>query len=127
MNQTQKPLQPSCLIVVGTEKASSEQNFDFIVLDTLDALLSSLGCKQEVFHQLNEKYAINYQAISKNIKAFTIALEKIFGEASSVLEIKMMRLLHEKVPNFKYRSGKEELLFSSYLEKLYYWLARDCV
>ncbi len=125
MNQTHTTLLPCPLIIIGTEKASSIPDFNSVVLDSLNTLLSSLGCKKQVFHLLKEKYKINYYTVSKNVQAFTKALEEIFGEASPILEIKMMHLIHDKVPKFSYYPGEETLSFNSYLKNLQYGFARN--
>ena len=113
------------LIIVGTEtEHTSEVAFDYALLETLDEVFSSLGevSKQEIYRQLDKKYGLSRQAIPKNIQTFSNALEEIFGEGSIFLEIKIMLLLHNKVQDFKYYIGNEELSFSKYLENLQYHL-----
>jgi hypothetical protein len=115
----------SFLIVVGAEtEHPSEVAFDCALLETLDEVFSSLGevCKQEIYHQLDKKYGVSRQTIPQNIQAFTNALEEIFGKGSIFLEAKIMLLLHNKVQDFKYHIGNEELSFSNYLENLQYHL-----
>jgi len=115
-----KHQEPSCLIIVGTESSphSSKLTFDSVLTETLDEIFSSLECKQNIYQQLDAKYGINIQAIIENTKAFTDALEDLLGEASLILEIKIISLLHNKVLGFKYYPGKEELCFNGYLENL---------
>ncbi len=85
---------------------------------TIDEVFSSLGCKQEVYRQLEAKYGISRQAVAENTKAFTDALGDMFGETAHILEIKIMGLLHSEASGFKYYPCKEELCFSGYLENL---------
>ncbi len=121
----QATLDSPILIIVGTEtEHTSEVAFDYALLETLDDVFSSLGevCKQEIYRQLDKKYGLSRQTIPKNIQTFTNAIEEIFGEGSFFLEIKIMLLLHNKVQDFKYYIGNEELSFSNYLENLQYHL-----
>ncbi len=121
INQTiQKHQEPTCLITIGTESSpnSSKLTFDSVLTETLDEVFSSLECKQNIYRQLDAKFGISRQAISENTKAFTDALENLLGEASLILEIKIMTLLHNKVPKCKYCPDKEELCFSGYLENM---------
>ncbi len=120
-NQTiQEHQEPSCLIIVGAESNSnsSKLTFDSVLTETLDEVFSSLGCKQSIYRQLDANYGVSRQAISENIKAFTDAFENLFGEASLILEIKIMNQLHSKVSKCKYYPDKEELCFSGYLENM---------
>lgn len=116
----QKHQEPSCLIITGSESSpnSSKLTFDSVLTETLDEVFSSLECKQNIYRQLDANYGISRQAISKNTKAFTDALEDLLGEASLILEVKIMSLLHSKVPKCKYYLGKKELYLSGYLENV---------
>jgi hypothetical protein len=123
INYKQKTsLESPRLIAIGSETATLSQSFDCILLDTLDAVLSELGCKQEIFHQLDNTYTLSRQNNPKNIKTFTDALECLFGEASAIIEIKLLHHLHEKVKSFKYYPKKDNLSLSDYLEHLNLYL-----
>lgn len=119
---------PQFLINITAEiQNPPKENFDYIFLETLDEVFSSLGetCKQAIYRQLNDKYGINKHALPNNIKAFTDAIEQIFGNGSHFLETKIMHILHTKVQNFKYYPEKDALIFSTYLEKLRNHLISD--
>jgi hypothetical protein len=117
--RTETEMEPACLIVVGSEGAKlSTKSFDHALLKALDATFSSLECKEKIYSQLERKHGISRQDIPKNIKAFTNALEEMFGEASLILEIKIIHYLRNNVKDFKYHPNKEEVSFISHLENL---------
>ena len=103
------------------EKTINKPNFDQVLIETLDLAFSSIdkAYKQVIYHQLEKQYALSKEAIPSNIKQFSQAIEDLFGEAALILEIKIINILHNKVPNFKITTQKEEkLTFISYLENL---------
>ena len=109
---------PSCLIVAGNEKASEKHTFDYLLLDAFDTVLSSLGCKKEIYRQLESKYNITCHELPVDIKHFTYAINELFNEAVLILELKMMQEIHNKTPAFKYFPTKEEIDFYEYLTEL---------
>jgi len=111
-------LLPSCIIIAGNEKASKIQTFNSIFLETLETVLYSLGCKHQTFYKLEEKYQISPRNLSDNIKLFANAFKEIFGDASVLIEIKIMQLLHSKVPKFRYHPQKQEITLYRYLTEL---------
>ena len=122
MNQRMETeLKPVFIIDIEPQKRKLNiASFDQVFLETLDIAFSSLGetCKQAIYHQLEKRYAIRKEAIPRNVKEFTQAVEDLFGETVLILEIKIMRILHDKVPDFRISPEKGELSFVSYLENL---------
>lgn len=93
--------------------------FDQLVNETIDNILSLLGtvCRQSIYDYLEKKYELKRDDIANYILEFSEALQQIFGGAAALLEIQMMRRLHRKVPQFKYRP-MGTLTFPDYVNAL---------
>lgn len=115
-NQQTCQEQPICIINTSQETTKQTQ-YNKIIFEALDEIFSSLNIKQTVLNILNEKYNINQQTITQKTTEFTQALKEIFKDTSKIIEIKIISLIHQKVPNFKHYP-KEEISLASYLQDL---------
>ena len=100
------------------EEISHGDRFEKLLLAAIDESLSSLGgsAKQAIYYHLEKSFKIKKMEIPLKIEEFTIALEEIFGDGAKLLEIQMMKRLHEKTENtFEYSSMKNELMFIDYV------------
>ena len=81
------------------EKIECEEEFDDILLETIDETLSSLGepVKNEVYFHLENNFNICKNEIPKKINEFSDIIQKIFGSGAGRLEIKFMKTLHSKI------------------------------
>src|SRR3989304_8133969 len=79
-------------------------SFEELFLETVDSafLLMSESCRQAIYRHLENGYGIKRESIPSNIEAFVKALEDIFGQGARLLEIKIMRTLHDSLCDFKY-------------------------
>ena len=125
INQTiqQQTTREPCLIVIGA-KDVNKPTFESVVIKAVDATFSALENKQEIFRHLETKYSLSLLEISDNPQAFESALKDMFGEAFSLIEISLIRNLHDRVPKFRFHLGKnKELTLNSYLYGLKHYLA----
>jgi len=93
--------------------------FKKLLLGAIDKGLSSQGdsAKQAVYFHLERTFSIERLDISNKIGEFTKAIEEIFGLGAKILEIQIIKSLHEKVGcDFKYFPEKDALLFTKYVE-----------
>ncbi len=76
-----------------------ESEFDTILLVAVDEALSALGdsVKQSVYFHLERSFHIRRDEIPSRLEAFTQAIESIFGIGADLIEILIMRKIHEKV------------------------------
>lgn len=111
-------------IIISEEKQSTEKNetpyykFEQLLAEAVDESLSSLGssAKQAIYYHLEKLFHIKKAEIPFKIEEFTIAIEDIFGEGAQLLEIQMMKCLHQKVGTpFKHIPMKDELVFTDYM------------
>jgi hypothetical protein len=95
----------------------SKRDFDKLLLEAVDEGLSSLGqsAKQAIYFHLEEDFNIDKQEIPSRINDFASAIEKIFGLGANVIEILIMRRLHEKVGLHIKLHRSEDLTFTQYV------------
>jgi hypothetical protein len=103
----------------SVEKNASEQIFGQLINQTIFDVLSSLGiaCRQAVYDYVEKRYNVKTSDIANHLMEFSEALERIFGDAAALLEVRIMKELHRKVPEFKHHSDGK-LTFSDYLSAL---------
>jgi len=114
----QKNQEPTCIITIGAKTNTNRPTFESILIQAVDEAFSSLGCKENIYGQLETKYQINPQTIAKNPEAFASALKEMFGDASLLVELKIMSQLHTKTSQIKYYLHTKDLTFSAYLKNL---------
>ena len=88
----------------------SKRKFEKLLLVAVDEGLSSLGesSRQAVYSYLDKNFRIKKQEIPKKIEAFAGAIENIFGQGASLLEILIMQKLHDKVgQQIKWQTSKD--------------------
>jgi hypothetical protein len=104
---------------VLTERAQRRGRFRKLLMEAVDESLSTLGetPKQAIYFHLQESFNIVKQDIPDKIDEFTFAIEKIFGEGAKLLEIEIMRSLHEKARDtLKQYPKKDGLSFTQYVQ-----------
>ncbi|UCE29839.1 MAG: hypothetical protein JSV85_03760 [Candidatus Bathyarchaeota archaeon] len=95
------------------------REFNKLVLEAVDEGLSSLGDspKQMIYLVLEKTFKVKRSEIPEKVEEFAYALEQIFGQGAKIVEIQIMRRLHDKVgPSFTYSPEKGDLLFTEYVE-----------
>jgi len=99
------------------KKETSKINFETEVTEAIDEVFTTLGenVKRAVYSYLENNYCIRKEQIPSNIEGFSTAIESIFGEASKLVELKIMEKLQGKVKGFTYKSSSNEIFFSEYL------------
>jgi len=84
------------------EKAPTQKdrtNFNRLLLEAIDETLSCLGenSKTATYIRLETTFKIKKKEIPNKIDDFSGALESLFGLGAKVLEIMLMKRLHDKV------------------------------
>ena len=120
--QQQTTSEPS-IIVIGA-KYTKVPTFESVIMKAVDATFTTLENKKEIFRQLETKYSLSLLDITDNTEAFEAALKDMFGEASVLVEMSLIRNLHFRAPKFRYHLGKNQVLtLSSYIYRLKQFLA----
>ena len=94
-----------------------KRDFKRILLEAVDEGLSSLGesSKVAVYFHLQKNFNVRKEEIPCNVEAFAEAMEKIFGQGASFLEILIMKRLHEKVRLSLRKHSFQGLEFTEYV------------
>jgi hypothetical protein len=115
--------------VLPVETGKYEENFDDILLETIDETLLSLGepVKNAIYLHLQNNFNISKNEIPKKIHAFSDIIQKIFGSGACRLEIKFMKTLHSKInvnvqwPEYKAPLSKwiiMDMTFTEYVDSV---------
>jgi hypothetical protein len=107
-------------VIVAIECFTENNNFETVVAKSVDQTLSLLGepVKKALYGALETSYGIKQQEIGLKAVAFTFALESLFGAASRILEIKIIKTLNTNVRGFTYRPKNGDFAFADYLTAL---------
>jgi hypothetical protein len=104
------------------------KDFQEIMLEAIDEAFSCMGkeTKQLVYSLLEKTFKIARRDIPFEIEKFTGALEEIFGPGAKLLEIEVMKHLHEKIGSrFKYSPRQETLTLEEYLTAISTFLSAE--
>jgi hypothetical protein len=102
------------------EKLLPRSDFERLLLQAVDEGLSSLGDspKQAIYFHLDRNFNIKKEQIPENIKAFSGAIERIFGNGANFLEIAIMKQLYEKVGGILEWNESARLGFAEYVSAM---------
>lgn len=94
-----------------------KQDFDKLLLKSVDEELSSLGesAKQAIYFHLEKRFNVKKQEIPLRIEAFADGLEKIFGLGANFLEILIMKQLYEKIGGVFKWDESTDFTFAEYV------------
>ncbi len=97
----------------------TEDNYERTVINAIDESLSSIihFNKQILYKYIEKKYNIKKNEIPSKIEEFSDSIEKIFGEAAKLIEIKIIQQLQNKT-QFRYRLKSKDLVFVEYVAAL---------
>jgi hypothetical protein len=109
----------------SVDKKPSRIVFEQLINETIENVFSSLGivCRQAIYDCLEKKYCLKKSDLADHAVEFSEALEQIFGHAAALLEIRMIRKLCRKVPQFKHRP-EGTLTFPDYVNALSRFICR---
>ena len=119
-------LNPTCIIELGEIKQKpSENKYDTVIIDAIEDSLSSFKSfeKQEVYFFLETTFNISKKEIPQKMEDFGNALEKIFGVGARLIEIRIIKSIHKRVPEFRFTSRTNVVNFGDYVDSLQSFLA----
>jgi hypothetical protein len=124
MTQTET-IESAFEITLENQKEPSERGvFWNLFSEAVDSAFSMLGDQgmRLVYHHLEDNYEISREKIPNEVGRFAEILEKVFGQAARLFEIRIMGVLHRKVPGFNFSAGDEKFSFVDYVEALRLYL-----
>ncbi len=97
-----------------------ENNFKTALTQAIDEVLTSLGenVKQATYNYIENKFEISKDQIPSILDEFTSGIESLFGNATVLVELKIMEKLQSKTTGFMYKSNGREIFFADYLNAL---------
>jgi len=121
MNQ-QTTQQTSIQITLDLQKTLPHSPvFDSVFQQAVTAAFATLGepGQRVLFNCLERNFGVPQNGVSTDPAAFTAALEEILGPAAAqLIEARIIHVLHNQVPGFKYIAAGSELFFLDYVEAL---------
>lgn len=110
-----------CEVYASRELPLLNLGFEKLLLEAVDEGLAWLGesASRAIYYHLENGFNIKRQDIPCKIEGFADAIEKIFGAAAALLEIEIMKKLHEKVgDSFRYFPEQKNLVFTEYIKTI---------
>src|SRR3990172_12304068 len=103
------------------EPKPSESSFENAIMEAIDESLSSLGCsgKQAIYFHLEHAFRIKKQEIPCKIEDFAEAIKQVFGVGARLIEMRIIKALHERVQDFVYVPRKGDIVFTEYVANLH--------
>ncbi|MBT0159090.1 hypothetical protein G4O51_03800 [Candidatus Bathyarchaeota archaeon A05DMB-2] len=100
-------------------------NFEKTIQDAVDETFSLLGenSKKTIYQHLENDYKITKHEIPCKIEAFADALEQSFGVGAKILEMNIIKALHERNQEFMYVPKKRDVMFTDYVASLQCFMA----
>ena len=111
----------ACEVRAQMEPPMFNRGFEKALFEAVDEGLAWLGdaARRTIYYHLENDFNIRRQDIPHKIEGFANAIEKIFGAATALLEIQIMKKLFEKVGvSLTYLPEQEDLVFTEYVEAI---------
>ena len=104
----------------GNRKNTHNSLLETTIMTAVDDSLSSFGdsFKQVIYFQLQNSFHIKKQEIPQRIDEFAAALEEMFGIGATLIEMKILKALHDQVPSFVHFPRGDDLVFTDYVKNL---------
>jgi hypothetical protein len=102
------------------QQQKQNPSFETTIQEAIDETLSTLGenSKKTIYQHLENKYKIAKNEIPSKIEAFADALEQSFGVGAKLIEMNIIKALHEKNQDFMFFPKKGDIEFTEYVERL---------
>ncbi len=102
------------------QQQKQNPNFEKTIQEAIDETFSMLGenSKKTIYQHLESEYKIAKNEIPTKIAAFADALEQSFGAGAKLIEMNIIKALHEKNQDFVFFPKKGEIVFTEYVERL---------
>jgi hypothetical protein len=94
-------------------------SFERLFSESVDSAFSILGtqAKELIYRYLANSCELSKEQIPNNIELFSQSIENLFGQSARLIEIRVMKILHEKVPAFSYtQKENSNLSFVNYVQ-----------
>jgi hypothetical protein len=112
-----------CLQIRKNQK-QTEEEFKAIIIESVDESFASFSNlnKQAVYLHLEKTYNIKKEEIPCKMDKFTDAIEQMFGIGVKLVEMRIIKALHKRIPEFVFFPMKLEIGFKEYVASLHIFL-----
>ena len=93
------------------------------ILTAVDNSLLSFGdsFKQVIYFQLETNFHLKPSEIPQRIDEFAAAIEEMFGIGATLIEMKILKAIHDQVPSFVHFPRGDDLVFTDYMKNLHFF------
>jgi len=121
MNATKQ--NATCLQIRKNQK-QSEEEFKAIIIESVDEIFASFSNldKQAVYLHLEKNFNIKKEEIPCKMDKFVDAIEQMFGIGAKLVEMRIIKALHKRIPEFVFFPMKLEIGFREYVANLHIFL-----
>ena len=112
--------QNAVCLQIGKEQKQPEEEFKVVIIETVDESLASFSNldKQAVYFQLEKTYNIKKEEIPCKMDSFADAIEEMFGIGAKLVEMRIIKALHKRIPEFVFFPIEREIGFKEYVASL---------
>ena len=110
-----------CTLELSSKNQKPNENkFEVTVIEAIDESLGAFKNlnKQEIYSHLENRFGIKKQEIPSKIEDFADAMEQMFGIGAKLIEIRIIRAIHKRVPEFVFTPRKGAVFFKEYAASL---------
>jgi hypothetical protein len=106
------------------KQETNEEKFKAAIIEAVDESLSSFNNldKQSIYLHLANAFKIKKEEIPCKIKDFADAIEQMFGVGAKLIEIRIIKALHTRIPDFMFFPTKSHVDFKEYVVSLHAFL-----
>jgi len=111
----------TCTIQLHKKKHNQKQkNYENTLIEAIDAAFAQLGpnITKTIYFRMEKTFKIKKQELPHKIQEFTEAIEQIFGAGAKLIEIRIIKELHKRIPIFMHLPKKRKLDFIEYVTDL---------
>jgi len=116
------------LHAVASKMASRPDDFNLLLIDSIDEALLSLGesARRSIYFHIEKNFKVERKEIPGDLEHFQLALEKIFGVGARYIEILIMRNLYQKMGRSFNLRKNDQLEFIKYVEAAKQGFNEEC-
>jgi hypothetical protein len=121
MKKMTKAANQTCILQLsGKNQKPSETKFEATMMEAIDESLGSFGSldKLEVYRHLENSFKIRKQEIPCKTEEFADAIGQMFGIGAKLVEIRIIKAVHKRVPEFMFTPRRGAVIFKEYIASL---------
>ena len=112
-----------CTLELSSKNQESNENkFEVAIIEAIDESLDTFKNlnKQEIYSRLENSFGIKKQELPRKIEDFADAMEQMFGIGAKLIEIRIIKIIHKRIPEFVFTPRKGAVFFKEYVASLLY-------